>query len=49
MGVKLGFHEALLRASFTPSAMRAAVLDLKKQRFLPNYAESYARGYLGGT
>ncbi|WP_218955730.1 hypothetical protein, partial [Acinetobacter sp. YH01024] len=32
---RLGFHEALLRASFTPRAMLAAVLDFKKQHFLP--------------
>jgi len=32
MGVKLGFHEAALHASFTPSTLRGA---FKKRSFLP--------------
>ena len=35
MGVKLGFHEAMIHASFTPRAVLAAVnekLSLKKER-----------------
>lgn len=44
MGVKLGFHEASLHASFTPKAMLEAIGISRSEASCLNYAKSYARG-----
>jgi len=46
MGVKLGFHEATLHASFTPKATSAAERLSRSEASCLNYAKSYARGSL---
>jgi len=43
MGVKLGFHEATLHASFTPKATPAAERLSRSEASCLNYAKSCAR------
>ena len=47
MGVKLGFHEATLHASFTPKATSAAERLSRSEASCLNYAKSCARGRKG--